>query len=88
MLLSLLLLASCEDPIDATTQWRINNESSFKEYASKEDYKKASIPGSFAYDYMKWLALGEGKEYPFEVSCFKSHHELGMPRGVRIAEGN
>ena len=62
-LLSLLLLASCEDPIDATTQWRINNESSFNEYASKEDYTKASLPGSSAYVYMKWLTHGEGKEY-------------------------
>ena len=61
-LLSLLLLTACEDPIDATTQWRINNESSFNEYGSKEEYTKASIEGSSAYVYMKWLAHGEGKE--------------------------
>lgn len=88
MLLSLLLLASCEDPIDATTQWRINNESSFKEYASKEDYKKASIPGSSAYVYMKWLAHGEGKEYPIETSRIKCHYEMRMLVGNKVVDGN
>ncbi len=87
-LLSLLLLASCEDPIDATTQWRINNESSFNEYASKEDYTKASLPGSSAYVYMKWLAHGEGKEYPIETSRIKCHYEMRMLVGDKVVDGN
>ena len=87
-LLSLLLLASCEDPIDATTQWRINNENSFNEYASKEDYTKASIPGSSAYVYMKWLAHGEGKEYHIETSRIKCHYEMRMLVGDKLVDGN
>ncbi|AEE12176.1 FKBP-type peptidyl-prolyl cis-trans isomerase [Porphyromonas asaccharolytica] len=87
-LLSLLLLTACEDPIDASTQWRINNESSFNEYASNEEYTKASIEGSSAYVYMKWLAHGEGKEYPIETSRIKCHYEMRLLVGDKVVDGN
>lgn len=83
-----LILASCEDPIDASTQWRITNESTFNEYSSKEEYQKASIEGSSAYVYMKWLAHGDGKEYPIETSRFKCHYEMRLLVGDKVVDGN
>lgn len=87
-LLSLLLLTACEEPIDSVTQWRISNESTFNEYASKEDYQKASIEGSSAYVYMKWLTHGEGKEYPIETSRIRCHYEMRMLVGDKVVDGN
>ena len=87
-LLSLLLFTACEDPIDASTQWRINNESSFNEYASNEEYSKAAIEGSSAYVYMKWLAHGEGQEYPIETSRIKCHYEMRLLVGDKVVDGN
>ena len=87
-MLALLLLTACEDPIDATTQWRVNNERTFNEYASNEEYTKASIEGSSAYVYMKWLAHGEGKEYPIETSRIKCHYEMRLLVGDKVVDGN
>jgi FKBP-type peptidyl-prolyl cis-trans isomerases 1 len=87
-LLSLVLLSSCEGTIDNVTQWRINNESAFKEYASKEDYKRVSMDGTSAYVYMKWLTHGGGKEYPIETSRIRCHYEMRLLVSDKIIDGN
>lgn len=88
VLLSLLLLTSYEDPIDATTWRRVNNGSFFKEYALREDRKRASILGSPAYVCMKWPAHGEGKEYPIETSRIKCHYETRMFVGNKVVDSS
>lgn len=84
----LALLTSCQESVDASTQWRMNNESSFREYEGKENYKKVSLEGSTAYVYMKWLTHGTGTEYPIATSRIECHYEARLLVNDYLFDGN
>lgn len=78
MALFAAILASfgCRQQLDATQQWRKQNEEAFASFESKPEYSKVSTDGSNAFVYMKNMKKGSGTTYPIETSRVKIHYQL------------
>ncbi len=83
------ILTSCDKKIDATLEWRMDNEKRFEEYSIKKDFKKVTIDGLNPFVYMHWIKKGEGKEYPIQTSRVLVHYECFLLAGNKsFVDGN